>query len=105
MLIITIVISIVALTAAKAAGITSTWLGTGAVSALMLYMIIAALPQAQWLFDSLWLCVVFWVAMTTFYHRLLADQRRRAPINIGRRTGMVWQFGRYSVGVAVGVMA
>lgn len=105
MIIATILISIIALTTAKSVGITSTWLGTGAVTALMLYMIITALPQAQWLFDSLWLCAVLWAMLTTFYHRLLADQRRCTPTNAARRTGMVWQFGRYQVGVAVGVTA
>lgn len=101
----TIIISIIALTAAKAAGITSTWLGTGAVTALILYMVIAALPGAQWMFDSLWLCVVIWAGLTTFYHRLLADVRRQTPVNVGRRSFFLWSFGRYQVGVAVGVTA
>ena len=105
MIIATIIIGIIALLAARAAGITDTWLGTGAVAALILYMVVAALPQAQWLFDNLWLCAVLWAALTTFYHRLLADARRQAPMIVGRRSGFVWSMGRYTVGVAVGVTA
>lgn len=105
MIIITVIIGIIALLAARAAGLTDTWLGTGAIAALILYMLIAALPQAQWLFDSLWLCALLWFALTTFYHRLLADARRQSPVVVGRRSGFVWQLGRYQVGVAVGVTA
>jgi len=105
MIIITIIIGIIALLAARAAGITDTWLGTGAVAALILYMLIAALPQAQWLLDSLWLVAIMWAMLTTFYHRLLADARRQTPAVVGRRSGFVWQLGRYTVGVAVGVTA
>lgn len=105
MIIITVIIGIIALLAARASGLTDTWLGTGAIAALILYMLIAALPQAQWLFDSLWLCAVLWAMLTTFYHRLLADARRQTPVVAGRRSGFVWQLGRYTVGVAVGVTA
>ena len=105
MIIITVIIGIIALLSARAAGLTDTWLGTGAVAALILYMLIAALPVAQWLFDSLWLCAVLWGVLTTFYHRLLADKRRCAPMRVGRRSGFVWSFGRVTVGVAVGVAA
>ena len=105
MIIVTVIIGIIALLAARAAGLTDTWLGTGAVAALILYMLIAALPQAQWLFDSLWLCVLLWAMLTTFYHRLLADARRQTPVVVGRRSGFVWQLGRYTVGIAVGVTA
>lgn len=105
MIIITIIISIIALLAARASGLTDTWLGTGAIAALILYMLIAALPQAQWLFDSLWLVAIMWAMLTTFYHRLLADKRRCAPMRAGRRSGVVWSFGRVTVGIAVGVTA
>jgi len=105
MIIITVIIGIIALLSARAAGLTDSWLGTGAVAALILYMIIAALPQAQWLFDTLWLCAVLWAILTTFYHRLLADARRQTPVVVGRRSGFVWSFGRVTVGVAVGVTA
>lgn len=105
MIIITIIIGIIALLVARAAGITDTWLGTGVVAAFILYMLIAALPQAQWLFDSLWLVAIMWAMLTTFYHRLLADARRQTPAVVGRRSGFVWQLGRYTVGVAVGVTA
>ena len=105
MIIATIIIGIIALLAARAAGILDTWLGTSAVTALVLFLAISALPQAQWLFDNLWLCAALWAIATTFYHRLLADARRQTPVIVGRRSGMVWQFGRYTVGVAVGVTA
>jgi hypothetical protein len=105
MIIITIIIGIIALLVARASGLTDTWLGTGAIAALILYMLIAALPQAQWLFDSLWLVAIMWAMLTTFYHRLLADKRRCAPMRAGRRSGVVWSFGRVTVGIAVGVTA
>lgn len=105
MIIVTIIIGIIALLAARAAGIAGTWLGTSAVTALVLFLAISALPQAQWLFDSLWLCAVLWGVLTTFYHRLLADARRQTPMHVGRRSGFVWTMGRYTVGVAVGVTA
>lgn len=105
MIIITVIIGIIALLAARASGLTGTWLGTGAVAAIILYMLITALPQAQWLFDSLWLVAIMWAALTTFYHRLLADARRQSPMHVGRRSGFVWQLGRYQVGIAVGVTA
>lgn len=105
MIIITVIIGIIALLAARAAGLTDSWLGTGAVTALILYMLIAALPQAQWLFDNLWLCAALWAIATTFYHRLLSESRRQTPVVVGRRSGFVWTLGRYTVGVAVGVTA
>lgn len=96
MIIATIIIGIIVLLSARAAGLTDTWIGTGAV---------AVLPQALWLFDNLWLCVVLWSIATTFYHRLLSDARRKTPVNIGRRSGFVWSFGRYQVGFAMAVTA
>ena len=105
MIILTIISGTIALLAAHAAGITGTWLGTGAVKALILYLLIAALPQAQWLFDNLWLCAALWAIATTFYHRLLSESRRQTPVIVGRRSGFVWTLGRYTVGVAVGVSA
>ena len=38
MIIITVIIGIIALLAARAACLTDTWLGTGAVAAIILYM-------------------------------------------------------------------
>lgn len=105
MIIATIIIGITALLTARAAGITGTWVGTGAVTAVVLFLVISALPQAHWLFDNLWLCAVLWIIATTFYHRLLADARRQTPVNVGCRSGMVWQCGRYTVVIAVGVTA
>ena len=105
MIIATIIIGIIALLAARAAGILDTWLGTGAVTALVLFLAISALPQAQWLFDNLWLCAALWAIVTTFYHRLLSDALRSTPVIVGRRSGFVWSMGRYTVGVAVGVTA
>lgn len=105
MIIIAIIIGIIALLAARAAGITDTWLGTGAVAALILYMLIASLPQAHWLFDTPLLTLAMWAMLTTFYHRLLADDRRQSPVVAGRRSGFVWTLGRYTVGIAVGVRA
>lgn len=105
MIIATIIIGIIALLAARAAGITGTWLGTGAVTAVVLFLAISALPQAQWLFDNLWLCAALWAIATTFYHRLLADARRQTPTNAGQRTGIVWQVGRYRLAFAMAVTA
>jgi len=105
MIIATIVIGIIALLAARAVGITDTWLGTGAVTAILLYLIIAAVPYLHCLFDGLWLVAIIWVVLTTFYHRLLSDARRQSPMHVGRRSGFVWTLGRYTVGVAVGVTA
>ena len=105
MIIITIIIGIIALLAARAAGILDTWLGTGAVTAVVLFLAISALPQAHWLFDNLWLCAALWAIATTFYHRLLADKRRQTPVIVGQRTGIVWQFGRYRLAFAMAVTA
>lgn len=105
MIIVTVIIGIIALLAARAAGLTDSWLGTGAVTLAMLYLIITAVPYLHCLFDSLWLCVVLWVVLTTFYHRLLADARRRTPSVVGRRSGFVWAFGRYRLAFAMAVTA
>lgn len=105
MIIATIIIGIIALLAARAAGILDTWLGTGAVTAFVLFLAISALPQAQWLFDNLWLCAALWAIVTTFYHRLLSDALRSTPVIVGQRTGIVWQVGRYRLAFAMAVTA
>ena len=105
MIIATILLGIIALSIAKAVGIMEWWIGTGSVTAIVLLLVIASLPQVQWLFDTPLLALAIWIIATTFYHRLLADARRQTPVIVGRRSGMVWQFGRYTVGVAVGVTA
>lgn len=105
MIIATIIIGITALLTARAAGITGTWVGTGAVTAVVLFLAISALPQAYWLFDNLWLCAALWAIATTFYHRLLADARRCTPVVVGQRTGIVWQVGRYRLAFAMAVTA
>lgn len=105
MMIATILLGIIALSIAKAVGIMEWWIGTGSVTAIVLLLLIAALPQAHWLFDTPLLTLAMWAALTTFYHRLLADKRRCAPMRAGRRSGVVWSFGRVTVGIAVGVTA
>lgn len=102
---LTIIISVAALVSARAAGLTATWLGTGSVTALVLFFIMSAVPQCAVLFDSLWLVVPVWAGTTTAYHRILTGKRRHAPMRAGRRSGIVWSFGRYTVGIAVGVTA
>lgn len=116
MIIITILLGIMALMGAYAAGITQSWLGTAATSAIVLLMAVAAIPGAWWLFDDAvgYACTMaLWVASTAFYHRLLCaplpmrtDRRRQTPtIELKRRHVIGWSFGRYQVGVAVGVSA
>ena len=101
MLIITILTGIIALMAAYHAGITSTWLGTGSVTGIVLLLAIAALPQCYWLFDSglgALLTVAIWAVYTTFLHRMLTDKRRCAPMNAdARRHVFVWKMGRQQV--------
>ena len=105
MIIATILLGIIALSIAKAVGIMEWWIGTGSVTAIVLLLVIASLPQVQWLFDTPLLALAIWIIATTFYHRLLADARRQTPVNVGCRLGMVWQCGRYTVVIAVGVTA
>lgn len=108
MITLTIILGITALLGAYAAGLTQTWVGTSATSAIVLLLAIAALPDCHWLLQSAggWLATaLLWAMLTTFYHRLLADARRQAPMIVGRRSGFVWSMGRYTVGVAVGVTA
>ena len=90
MIALTIIISILALVAAHCAGLTQTWLGTSAVSAVVLMLAVAAIPGAWWLFDSLggWVTTLaIWGLATTFYHKLLCeaapmrtDSRRQTPV-------------------------
>lgn len=102
---LTIIISVVALVSARAAGLTATWLGTGSVTAMVLFFIMLSVPQCAVLFDSLWLMLPVWAVTTTGYHRILTGKRRPAPRRAGRWSGVVLSFGRYTVGVAVGVAA
>lgn len=97
----TIIIGVLALLAAKAAGITDNKLGTAAVTAVVLLFIIAALPQCYWLFDEpagLLLAALIWIGSTAFYHRILADSRRPAT-GAGRRF-IIWQLGRQRLAIA-----
>lgn len=114
MIALTIIIGILALVAAHSAGLTQTWVGTSAVSAVVLMLAVASIPGAWWLFDSLggWVTTLsIWAIVTTFYHRLLSesapmrtDSRRQTPtIELQRRHVIGWQFGRFQVGFAVGV--
>lgn len=105
MIIATILLGIIALSIAKAIGIMEWWIGTGSVTAIVLLMVIAALPQAHWLFDTPLLTLALWAIATTFYHRMLADARRQTPVVVGQRTGIVWQFGRYRLAFAMAVTA
>lgn len=116
MIALTIIIGILALVAAYSAGLTQTWVGTSAVSAVVLLLAVAAIPGAWWLFDSVggWVtALALWAIVTTFYHRLLcealpiaADRRRQTPVvELKRRHVIGWSFGRYQIGLAVGVSA
>lgn len=116
MIALTIIIGILALIAAYSAGLTQTWVGTSAVSAVVLLLAVAAIPGAWWLFDSVggWVtALALWVGCSTFYYRLLCaplpivtDQRRQTPaVELRRRHVIGWSFGRYQVGLAVGVTA
>lgn len=116
MIIATIILGVIALLGAYAAGITQTWTGTAAASAFVLLLVISALPSTWWLFDSAtgWFtALALWSIMTVIYHNLLseaapttADHRRSTPaIELKRRHVVGWQFGRYTIGIAVGVTA
>lgn len=104
MIIFTIVISALALLAARATGVTETRLGTAAITAIILLFVISALPQCYWLFDSIagWLATLaLWATSTVFYHRILADGRRPAPMGAAsRRHALAWQFGRQRLVIA-----
>ena len=111
MIALTIIIGILALVAAYSAGLTQTWVGTSAVSAVVLMLAVAAIPGAWWLLDSVggWVtALALWAIVTTFYHRLLgeagpggADRRRQTPVvELKRRHVIGWAFGRYQVGIA-----
>jgi hypothetical protein len=108
MIILTLIIGIVALVGAHMAGLTATWLGTGTATAIVLMLCISALPACHFLFDSsVGLAVVLgiWLTYTTVLHRLLADSRRSSPPVAEHRRAFVWQWGRYTVGFAMGVSA
>jgi predicted MFS family arabinose efflux permease len=116
MIALTIVLGIAALVTAYSVGITQTWAGTAATSAVVLLLVVAALPSAWWLFDSLagWAtAAALWAGCTALYHALLhvpapvvTDQRRQTPVvELRRRHVIGWQMGRYQVGIAVGVTA
>lgn len=108
MIALTIIIGATALIAGHLAGITETRLGTGAITALILFFAISALPQCHWLFDNTagWATIVaLWGVATALYHRILTDGRRSTPtVNhraaaVGRRL-IIWQFGRQRLAVA-----
>ncbi len=116
MIALTIIVGVAALVAAHSAGLTQTWVGTSAVSAVVLMLAIAAIPGAWWLFDGVggWVtALALWAIVTTFYHRLLCeaapivmDRRRQTPVVELRKPHVVhWRIGRYAFGVAVGVTA
>jgi hypothetical protein len=108
MLIITIITGIIAIMAAYHAGITSTWIGTGSVTGIVLFLAIAALPSCHWLFDSgvgAFVIVGIWAAYTTFIHSLLTNARRRTPTNAGQRSVIAWQIGNARLAVAWEVAA
>lgn len=102
---LSIIIGIIAIIAAHQAGLTATWLGTGSVTSLVLFMCILALPQCHWLFDSMAgfaIVVALWVAYTTLVYRLLSDKRRCAPMHADARRFVMWRMGRrvFVMGVA-----
>ncbi len=108
MIVLTLIIGIIALVGAHMAGLTTTWLGTGAATAIVLMLCISALPACHFLFDSnagLAVVLGIWLTYTTVLHRLLADGHRSSPIAAEHRRAFVWQWGRYTVGVAMGVSA
>lgn len=116
MIVLTIILGVTALLGAYAAGLMQTWIGTAATSAIVLLLVIAALPSAWWLFDDAagWVTTLaLWAITTALYHTLFHEsapmvtgQRRSTPIvELKRRHVVGWQVGRYSVGVAVGVTA
>jgi membrane protein implicated in regulation of membrane protease activity len=116
MLALTIALGITLMICARAVAITDTWLGTSAAAAVVMLLTITALPDCQWLLQSgagLAITTLLWAIVTTFYHRLLSesaplrtDSRRQTPtIELQRRHVYGWSFGRYQVGIAVGVTA
>jgi len=108
MLIITIITGIIAIVVAYHFGITSTWLGTGSVTGIVLFMVIAMLPQCHFLFDSgvgAFVTVALWVAYTTFIHRILTNVRRQRPTSAGQRSVIAWQFGKRRLALAWEVAA
>jgi hypothetical protein len=108
MLLVTIITGIIAIIAAYSAGITSTWIGTGSVTGIVLFLAIAALPQCHFLFDSgvgAFVIVAMWAIYTTFVHRLLSNARRRTPISAGHRSVIAWQFGKNRLALAWEVAA
>lgn len=116
MLLLTITLGITLMLCAHSVDLTRHWLGTSAVTAVVMLLAIAALPSCAWLLQSavgLATTALLWLVITTFYHRLLCesmptvtDRRRQTPmVELKRRHVAAWQFGRYTVGVAVGVSA
>ncbi len=111
MITLTIILGIVALWGAYSAGLTQTWVGTAAASAVVLLLAVAAIPSAWWLFDSVggWVtALALWAGATAFYHCLLCDaapvvtdRRRQTPmIELKRRHVIGWSVGRYQVAFA-----
>ena len=116
MITLTIILGVAMLLCARAVDLTQTWVGTASVSAIILLLVMAALPSAWWLFDDIigWMTVLaLWAITTALYHTLLhdpvplrADQRRSTPIIELRQPRIIhWQIGRYAFGFAMGVTA
>lgn len=105
MILSSLIIGVIALVGAYSAGLTRTWVGTGAATGIVLYLCVVALPSCHFLFDSmagLAIILAMWAIYTTFIHRILSDARRCSSVVAGRRA-LMWQWGRFTFGVAVGV--
>lgn len=105
---VTIILGAIALLTAQAAGLTGTWIGTGSITAVIIFLVILAVPSAHFLFDSVWgfgVASLCWLVTTSFYHRLLTGKRRPSAIVAGQRAGFAWQWGRHYMAVVVGVTA
>lgn len=104
----TIILGAIALLAARFAGLTGTWIGTGSITAVITFMSILAVPSAHFLFDSAWgfgVAFLFWLVMTSVYHWLLADNRRQSPVIVGQRAAVAVQWGRHYMAFEIGVSA
>jgi hypothetical protein len=118
MITLTILLGVIAMLAAYYAGLTERWIGTGAVTSIILLLTISGYAPVHFLFDTPdgWaLTLLIWAVTTIFYHRLLTDERRsttalrrsttatrrRAPMVDVRRRLAIWQFGQRRLVVAV----
>lgn len=116
MIALTIILGVAMLLCARAVDLTQTWIGTAAASAVILLLVMAALPSAWWLFDDLigWVTsLALWAITTVLYYALLHDpapahvaQRRSTPIIELRQPRIIhFQIGRYAFGFAMAVTA